>query len=176
LYASLYCQKLPEEDEKSFPNRLDKDAAEAGSVFSDDALISAFVDGLLPYAGNTVRGQVTPQMTFAEVKILAENIGATGRSLMTPGISLIRWSIPSTPTGRPKVTRAASAESSPLQSQESYINSCVGVPIVAAVAEDTPFSEGNIARVHRRHPSCSKMTPLIISSRLMTPIWLVTDI
>jgi hypothetical protein len=138
-------KQLPEEDEKSFANRLDKYAAEAGSVFSEDALISSFVDGLLPYAGNTVRGQVTPQMTFAEVQILAENVGAAGRSLMTPGRSQIRWSMPSTPTGRPKLTLAASAESSPLQSQESYIHSSVGVPIVAAVAEDTPFSEGNIA-------------------------------
>jgi hypothetical protein len=86
-------KQLPEEDEKSFANRLDKYAAEAGCVFSEDALISAFVDGLLPYAGSTVRGQVTPQMTFAEVQILAENVGAAGRSLMTPGRSQIRWSI-----------------------------------------------------------------------------------
>jgi hypothetical protein len=89
-------KQLPEEDEKSFANRLDKYAAEGGSVFSEDALISSFVDGLLPYAGNTVRGQVTPQMTFAEVQILAENVGAAGRSLMTPGRYQIRWSMPST--------------------------------------------------------------------------------
>jgi hypothetical protein len=124
---------------------LDKFAAEAGSVFSEDALISAFVDGILPYAGNTVRGQVTPQMKFAEVQILAENVGGAGRSLIRPGRSQVRWSMPSTPTGRPKVTLAASAESSPLQSQEFYIHSSVGAPIVAAVAEDMPFGEGNIA-------------------------------
>jgi hypothetical protein len=83
IYAAFQrvstAKQLPEEDEKSFANRLDKYAAEAGSVFSEDALISAFVDGLLPYAGNTVRGQVTPQMTFSEVQILAENVGAAGR-------------------------------------------------------------------------------------------------
>jgi hypothetical protein len=124
---------------------LDKYAVEGGSFFSEDALISAFVDGLLPYADNTVRGQVTPQMTFAEVQILAENVGAAGRSLLTTERYQIIWSMPSTPTGRPKVTLAASAESSPLRSQESYTHSSVGVSIVAAVAEDTPFGEGNIA-------------------------------
>jgi hypothetical protein len=30
------------------------------------------VDGLHPYASNTVRGQVTPTMMFAEVQLLAE--------------------------------------------------------------------------------------------------------
>ena len=64
-----------DEDEKQFATRLNKYAAEAGSVFSEDALISAFVDGLLPYASNTIRGQVTPTMTFAEVQLLAEQAG-----------------------------------------------------------------------------------------------------
>jgi hypothetical protein len=32
-------KQLPEEDEKSFANRLDKYASEAGSVFSEDALV-----------------------------------------------------------------------------------------------------------------------------------------
>jgi hypothetical protein len=124
---------------------LEKYAAEAGSVFSEDALISAFVDGLLPYAGNTVRGQVTSQMTFAEVQILAENFGAAGRSLTTPGRLQIFWSMPETSPGRQQVTLAASAESSPIRSQESYLHSSVGVPIVAAVADGTPFVEVDVA-------------------------------
>jgi hypothetical protein len=50
-------------------------------VFSEDALISAFVDGLQPYASNTVRGQATTTMTFAEVQLLAEQAGTTSRAL-----------------------------------------------------------------------------------------------
>jgi hypothetical protein len=87
---------------------------------------------------------VTPQMTFAEVHILAKNAGAAGRSLKTPGRSQIRWYMPATSTGRPKVTLAASAESSPIRSQESYIHSSVGVPIVAAAADGTPFEEVDV--------------------------------
>jgi hypothetical protein len=84
-------------------------------------------------------------MTFAEVQILAENVGAAGRSLTTPKRSQIRWYMPATSTGRPKVTLAASAESSPIRSQESYIHSSVVVPIVAAVADGTPFVEVDVA-------------------------------
>jgi Retrotransposon gag protein len=60
------CQKLfsanqmPEEDAKTYANRLTRNAAKAGSVFTEDALMSTFVDGLHPYEGNMVRGQVTP--------------------------------------------------------------------------------------------------------------------
>jgi hypothetical protein len=43
--------QLPEEDEKTFANQLTRHAAKTGSVFNEDALISTFVDGLLPYAG-----------------------------------------------------------------------------------------------------------------------------
>jgi hypothetical protein len=70
-----------EEDEKQFASRLTQYAAEAGSVFSEDSLISAFVDGLQPYASNTVRGEVTTTMTFAEVQLLAEQGGTASRAL-----------------------------------------------------------------------------------------------
>jgi hypothetical protein len=50
---------MPEEDKNTYANRLTRNAAEAGSVFTEYALISTFVDGLHPYAGNMVRGQVT---------------------------------------------------------------------------------------------------------------------
>jgi hypothetical protein len=73
--------QFAEEDERAFAGRLSKHAAEAASVFTEDALISAFVDGLQPFASNTVRGQVTPTMTFAEVQLLAEQAGAAGRAL-----------------------------------------------------------------------------------------------
>jgi hypothetical protein len=76
---------MPEEDERTYANRLTRNAAEAGSVFTEGALISTFIDGLHPYAGNMVRGQVTPIMTFAEVQIFAEQIGTAGRSLSLPG-------------------------------------------------------------------------------------------
>jgi hypothetical protein len=81
---SLSAKQMPEEDEKTYANRLTRNAAEAGSAFTEDALISTFVDGLHPYAGNMVRGQVTSTMTFAEVQIIAEQIGTAGRSLSLP--------------------------------------------------------------------------------------------
>jgi hypothetical protein len=74
-------RQLPGEDETVFANRISRHAAEAGSVFSEDALISAYVDGLQSYASNMVRGQITPSITFAEVQILAEQVGAAGRAL-----------------------------------------------------------------------------------------------
>jgi ABC-type protease/lipase transport system fused ATPase/permease subunit len=39
-------RQLPEENETTFANRIKRYAAEAGSVFYEDALISAYVDGL----------------------------------------------------------------------------------------------------------------------------------
>jgi hypothetical protein len=87
---SAACQKvfsakqMPEEDEKTYANRLTRNDAEAGSVFTEDALILTFVDGLHPCAGNIVRGQETPTMTFAEVQVIAEQIGTAGRSLSSP--------------------------------------------------------------------------------------------
>jgi hypothetical protein len=69
------------EDEKQYTTRLNQYAAEDGSVFTEDALTSAFVDGLHPYASNTVRGQVTPTMMFAEVQLLAEQAGTASRAL-----------------------------------------------------------------------------------------------
>jgi hypothetical protein len=50
--------QLPDEDEKMFPGRLTENAAEAGSVFTEDSRISTFVDGLHEYADNMVRAQV----------------------------------------------------------------------------------------------------------------------
>jgi hypothetical protein len=66
LFASA--KQLPEEDENTYDNRLTRNAAEAVSVFTDDALIATFVDGLHPYAGNIVRGKVRIMITFAEVQ------------------------------------------------------------------------------------------------------------
>ena len=121
------CQKvfsakqLPDEDEKTFANRLTRHAAEAGSVFTEDALISTFVDGLLPYAGNMVRGQVTPNMTFAEVQIHAEQVGAAGRAITSP----VRYSPRLMPPGvhpvRPKLGIAAMAESAASSPHEELI-------------------------------------------------------
>jgi hypothetical protein len=44
-------------------------------------LISADADGLQSHTRKMVRSQVTPTMTFAEVQILAEQVGAAGRAL-----------------------------------------------------------------------------------------------
>jgi hypothetical protein len=60
------------EDEEQFADRLTKYAGDAGSVFSEDSLIAAFVDGLHPFASNTIRGQITTKITLAEVQLLLE--------------------------------------------------------------------------------------------------------
>jgi hypothetical protein len=54
-------QKI-DEDEEQFATRQIRYAADAGSVFTEDALIAAYVDGLLPFASNTVRGHVSATM------------------------------------------------------------------------------------------------------------------
>ena len=52
-------KKLPDEDEKMFAGCLTRNSAEPGSVFTEDAPISTFVDGLHEYAANMVRALVT---------------------------------------------------------------------------------------------------------------------
>ena len=100
-----------EEDEKQFASRLTQYAAEAGSVFSEDALISAFVDGLQPYASNTVRGQVTTTMTFAEVQLLAEQAGTASRALNSFAKASPRLGNPGFHSLRSRPVVAATAES-----------------------------------------------------------------
>ena len=146
------CQKvfsakqLPDEDEKTFANRLTRHAAEAGSVFTEDALISTFVDGLLPYAGNMVRGQVTPNMTFAEVQIHAEQVGAAGRAITSP----VRYSPRLMPPGvhpvRPKLGIAAMAESaasSPHGGADSPFRSSTTPVVVAATERALTYEQGS---------------------------------
>jgi hypothetical protein len=100
-----------DEDEQQFADRLDRYAAEAGSVFSEDALISAYVDGLLPYARNTVRGQMLPTMTFAEVQVLAEQAGHAGRALNSPAKASPRTGSPGFQALRSRPVVAATAGS-----------------------------------------------------------------
>ena len=71
-------KQLPEQTETVFANRINRFEAEAESVFSEDALISAYVDGLQSYASNMVRSQVTPTMTFVEAQNLAVQVGVAG--------------------------------------------------------------------------------------------------
>jgi hypothetical protein len=70
-----------DEDEGQFASRLNRYAGDAGAVFTEDALITAFVDGLHPFASNLVRSQVLTTMTFAEVQLLAEQAGNASRAL-----------------------------------------------------------------------------------------------
>jgi hypothetical protein len=73
-------QKL-DEDEEQFASRLTRYASDAGSVFSEDVLITAYADGLLPFARNTVSGHVSETMTFAEIQLLAEQAGKASRTV-----------------------------------------------------------------------------------------------
>ena len=137
-------RQLSEENETAFANRINRYAAEAGSVFSEDALISAYVDGLHSYASNMVRGQVTTIMTFAKVQILAEQVGAAGRALTSASRASTRVVFPGqgTPVGRnrPKYELAASAETGspswglPENGRTSHVS-----PILVAPAEFSPF-------------------------------------
>jgi hypothetical protein len=110
--AVLTATQAPGENEDSFANRLRRNAAEAGNVFTEDTLISVYISGLHPYAANTVRGQVNPSTNFAAVRNLAIQAGAAGRARMPSQVS---------PMGvvplRPKVTVASIDESSSFGSQ-----------------------------------------------------------
>jgi hypothetical protein len=89
VYTAL---QAVDEDEEQFADRLNKYAGDAGSVFSEDSLIVAFVDGLHPFASNTILGQITTKMTFAEVQLLTEQAWNASREIekacskMTPPI------------------------------------------------------------------------------------------
>jgi hypothetical protein len=78
-YQNVFsARQLPEEDETAFANRLNRSVAEAGSAFTEVSLISALVDGLHAYAANMVRGQGTTSMTYLEVQMFSEKVGAAG--------------------------------------------------------------------------------------------------
>jgi hypothetical protein len=68
----ITAQKNTDEDEEQFDARLTWYAADAGSVFAEDSLITAYVDGLLLFASNTVMGHVSSTMKFAEARLLVE--------------------------------------------------------------------------------------------------------
>jgi hypothetical protein len=102
-------KQLLDEDEKMFAGHPNKNAAEAGSVFTEDTLISTLVDGLHKYAANMVRAQVTSKMTFAEVQIISEQIGTAGRALTSPSRFSQRM-MPNIPL-RSKTSAAGVAES-----------------------------------------------------------------
>jgi hypothetical protein len=91
-----------------------------------------------------VRGQVTTTMTFAEVQILAEQVGAAGRALTSASRASTRAVFPGqgTPVGRSrqKSEMAASAETGfpswglPEDGRTSDVS-----PIMVAPAEFSPF-------------------------------------
>jgi hypothetical protein len=111
-YQKLFtARQSVEEDEKQFAGRLTQYAAEAESVFYEDALISAFVDGLQPYASNTVRGQVTTTMTFAEIQLVAEQTGTASRALTSLTKASPRLGNPGFNSLRSHPVVAATAES-----------------------------------------------------------------
>jgi hypothetical protein len=98
-------RQLSEDNETALTNRINRYAAEAGSGFIEDALISAYMDGLHSNASNMMRGQVTTTMTFAEVQILAEQVGAAGRALTSASRASTRVVFPRqcNPVGRSRL-------------------------------------------------------------------------
>jgi hypothetical protein len=74
-------KKHPNEDEREFAHRLGSYAADAGSVFPELQLIAAYLSGLSAYVSATLRGRITPRMTFPEVQVIAEGIGISAKAL-----------------------------------------------------------------------------------------------
>jgi hypothetical protein len=139
-------KQLREKDEKTFANRLTRHATEAGSVFTEDALISKFVDGLLQYAGNIVRGQVTPNMTFAEVQLHAEKVGEAGRAILSPARYSPRIMPPGVHAVRPKSGISAMDESSASSLpdlSESQLRSSMPPVVVAATERALSYEQGS---------------------------------
>ena len=111
---SAACQRVmtakqtSEEDEEQFATRVLKYSADAGNVFSENTLITVYLDGLLPFAANIVGAQVTKDMTFTQVQNLAVRAGRAARTLVPRGASKIPGS--TNPSGRIRPTIAASTE------------------------------------------------------------------
>jgi hypothetical protein len=110
-YQKVFTAKQSvDKDEKSFAGRLNELAAEALSVLKEDSLISAYVDGLLPFTSNMVRSQITTTMTFAEVQILSEQVGEAGKSLSAMSRATMKVNIPGILPLLPKYAVTASTE------------------------------------------------------------------
>jgi hypothetical protein len=71
----------PNEDEREVAKRLGRYAADAGSVFPELQLIAAYLSGLSAYVSATLRGRITPRITFPEVQAIAEEIGIAAKAL-----------------------------------------------------------------------------------------------
>jgi hypothetical protein len=100
-----------------------------------------FVDGLYEYTANIVRAQVTSKMTFAEVQIIAEQIGTTGRALTSPSRFSQRL-MPNIPL-RSKNFVAAFAESptsSPVVLTGTQFGPATSSPLAIAAVEPSPLS------------------------------------
>jgi hypothetical protein len=67
------------EGKDAFATRLRRYDAEAGNVYKEDSLVSRYLAGLAPYTANTIRGHVSPRMSFTQVKNLAIQAGLAGR-------------------------------------------------------------------------------------------------
>jgi hypothetical protein len=83
-----------------------------------------------------VRGQVTPTMTFAEVQIIAEQIGTSGRSLSLPSRYSPRLITAGSVPVRPKTIVAAMAESAVSSPHELPVASVHSSPPVLVAATD----------------------------------------
>jgi hypothetical protein len=95
-----------------------------------------------------VRGQVTPNMTFAEVEIHAEQVGAAGRAILSPARYSHRLMPPGVHAVRPKSGIAAMAEYSAPSLHglsESQLRSSIP-PVVVAATERTLSYEQGIVR------------------------------
>jgi hypothetical protein len=142
------CQRVmsarqePNESETQFGERLGRYASEAGNVFTEDLLISVFIDGLQPFAAHTVRSRIQDDMTFAQVQQEAEDAGLAGRALfaLNGPIAGARMNPTRVPPAKPRATVASLSEpyfSSDAPSWNDYATAATQ-PFEAAVADCAP--------------------------------------
>jgi hypothetical protein len=90
----LTANKNPGEGKDAFASRLRRYATEDGNVCKEDALVSRYIAGLPSYTANTIRGPVSPQMRFTQVKNLAVQAGLSGKEAGVSNRGFPRPTIP----------------------------------------------------------------------------------
>jgi hypothetical protein len=135
----LTASQAPGETEDAFASRLRCNATEAGSVFTEDTLISVYLTGLHPYAANTVRGQVTSTMKFAAVRNLAIQAGAAGRARASG-----RDPVPGLIPARSRSQVVTVAESTPSSSYGGETYPMMGGVTPIAALEPSSYANSHI--------------------------------
>jgi hypothetical protein len=85
----LNARQTSDEHEEQFATRLIKYAADAGSVFTERELITTYLDGLLPFAGNLIRGHVVAIKRQMFTKLQAITFQVLSPIVLSPSLQTI---------------------------------------------------------------------------------------